>query len=201
MNRLPRELYVEQRSFEQFSQHKRLVTSWSESKYTRQQYWDRKKKKEKRDAQLDDHIDRIRTDALKQTQDVANSVTRDVGQRLQGKRTALQSTVTCPLSSSMSSPEQVPAPSLILQPPTVSLASTHAPLPAFSKAGSTASSEGDSSNDEEDLHRFRESFKAMDNRYKWKLPSGQYAENILYKAGRQIQSQWYSVLFSVDYNE
>ncbi|KAF9089030.1 hypothetical protein BGX27_002572 [Mortierella sp. AM989] len=41
----------------------------------------------------------------------------------------------------------------------------------------------------------------MDNRYKWKLPSGQYAENILYKAGRQIQSQWYSVLFSVDYND
>ncbi|KAF8937739.1 hypothetical protein BGZ58_002230 [Dissophora ornata] len=70
---------------EDAAQHKRLLASWEESKWIMQQYWDSKKKKEKRDAQLDDHIDCLRTDTLKQTQDISKSITRDVGERLQGE--------------------------------------------------------------------------------------------------------------------
>ncbi|KAG9067142.1 hypothetical protein KI688_011923 [Linnemannia hyalina] len=72
------------------AQHKRLLVSWEESKQTRQKYWDTKQKEEKRDAQLDDHIDHIRNDAIEQTQHVSASITRDVGKRLQGSIATVQ---------------------------------------------------------------------------------------------------------------
>ncbi|KAF9397402.1 hypothetical protein BGZ76_008407, partial [Entomortierella beljakovae] len=88
MNRLSREIYMEQRTLEQFnaidffdfckfssnqkqeanyqwktfvlpqvlqkdpSLHKRLIISWDESKYIRNQYWSRKEKQEKQIAQI-----------------------------------------------------------------------------------------------------------------------------------------------------
>ncbi|OAQ28351.1 hypothetical protein K457DRAFT_567178 [Linnemannia elongata AG-77] len=118
MSRLQHELYIEQRSLDQYdavdffdfcgfssdqrqnavfiwktiilpevlqrdsAQHKRLITTWSHSKRARQKYWNDKQKKEERDAQLDDHIEHIRDDTIKQTQLVSGSITRDVGERL-----------------------------------------------------------------------------------------------------------------------
>ncbi|KAF9915423.1 hypothetical protein FBU30_002025 [Linnemannia zychae] len=119
MSQIPRKIYIEQRTLEQFnaidffdfckfssdqkqeanyqwktfvlpqvlqkdpSLHKRLITSWEESKNTRNQYWSRKKKQEKHIAQLDEHIDHLREDTFKQTEYVSKSITRDVGKRLQ----------------------------------------------------------------------------------------------------------------------
>ncbi|KAG0334394.1 hypothetical protein BG000_008371, partial [Podila horticola] len=48
------------------AQHKRLVTVWNESKHARKKCWDDKRKKEKREEELDDHIDRIRNDTINQ---------------------------------------------------------------------------------------------------------------------------------------
>ncbi|KAG0242429.1 hypothetical protein BGW41_004158 [Actinomortierella wolfii] len=119
MGRLPRELYIEQRSIEEYdaidffdfgaftsdqkqaatftwksfvlphvqqkdlTQYNRLVTIWNESKSTRQKYWDNKRKMEAWNQQLDDHIDCIRSNTIIQTQLVSNSITRDVGDRIQ----------------------------------------------------------------------------------------------------------------------
>ncbi|KAG0230731.1 hypothetical protein BGW42_000785 [Actinomortierella wolfii] len=119
MSRLPRELYIEQRSIEEYdaidffdfgaftsdqkqaatftwksfvlphvqqkdlTQYNRLVTIWNESKSTRQKYWDNKRKMEAWNQQLDDYIDSIRSDTIIQTQLVSNSITRDVGDRIQ----------------------------------------------------------------------------------------------------------------------
>ncbi|KAG0047784.1 hypothetical protein BGZ83_007218 [Gryganskiella cystojenkinii] len=64
-------------------QYRFLDSSWNESKSARHKYWQEKRKQEERDAQIDDHIDAVRSDAIKQTQDISASITRDVRKRLQ----------------------------------------------------------------------------------------------------------------------
>ncbi|KAF9408641.1 hypothetical protein BGZ76_005820, partial [Entomortierella beljakovae] len=59
------------------SRYKLLLNSWEKSKATIQQYWDRKKKEEERDAQIEDHVDSIRKDTIEQTQMVSKSITRE----------------------------------------------------------------------------------------------------------------------------
>ncbi|KAI8596279.1 hypothetical protein EDD21DRAFT_419821 [Dissophora ornata] len=71
-------------------------------------------------------------------------------------------------------------------------------LPVVTSTAAVSSSEGDSDNDEQDFYRFRERFTSMEDIYKWKLPSGQYAENILYEAGRQIRKQCSIHSFMID---
>ncbi|KAG0257820.1 hypothetical protein BG011_003749 [Mortierella polycephala] len=117
------------------------------------------------------------------------------------KRAAIQSAVANSVSST-STPAQIPKPSLTLQPSVATPSSSASePLPAFSSITSTAaasSSGGSFSNDEQDFHRLRERFKAMKDEHKWKLPSGQYAENILYEAGRQVSEQCSMHSFIID---
>lgn len=88
----------------------------------------------------------------------------------------VQASTTSQASSSLSAP---------VSPPILPVVSSTDPV----------SSEEDTSDNGLDLHRFRERFENMADVNKWRLPSGQYAENILYETGRHIREQWYGACF------
>ncbi|KAF9898119.1 hypothetical protein BX616_004471 [Lobosporangium transversale] len=125
-----------------YSLYRRLVGSWNETRSARNQYWGSKRAQEEQDAQLNDHINVLRSDALKQTRYVSNSITQNVGKRLQEQGKSPRKTFSCvmlpPRTASdiprsfarreTSSPEITPATSPVIPIATVSPTPEEAPI-------------------------------------------------------------------------